>query len=63
MIDCLYRITDVRLWSGERFWYYPIRVSYGRVSGFRWNGLFWFYEVMNPGSIRSVSCSPIPTLY
>lgn len=63
IVDCLYQNTYVWLWNGESFWFYPTRVEYGEVSGFRWYGRFWTFYSMDPRLIRAVSCPPIPTLY
>lgn len=61
--DCLYEYTYVWLWNGESFWFYPTRVEYGEVSGYRWNGVFWTFYGFDPRLINAVSCPPIPTLY
>jgi len=63
IVDCLYNYTYVWLSDGENFWYYPTRVEYGEVSGYRWNGMFWYYYGIDPRFIYGVSCPPIPTLY
>ncbi|WP_230192000.1 transporter [Paenibacillus sp. CECT 9249] len=63
IIDCLQNYTYVWLWNGESFWFYPTRVEYGEVSGYRWNGAFWAFYGIDPRLIMSVSCPPIPTLY
>lgn len=63
IIDCIHNFTYIWLWNGDSFWYYPTRVEYGEVSGYRWSGQFWFYYGLDPRFIRSVSCPPIPTLY
>ncbi|GIP38517.1 hypothetical protein J31TS4_17970 [Paenibacillus sp. J31TS4] len=63
IIDCLNSFTYVWLWNGESFWFFPTRVAYEGASGYRWNGLFWFYDVIDPALIRAVSCPPTPTLY
>src|SRR4051794_28787075 len=39
VVDCLYEYTYVWLLNGDNFWFYPTRVEYGEVSGYRWNGL------------------------
>ncbi|MCE5172904.1 transporter [Paenibacillus profundus] len=63
IVDCLYQYTYVWLWNGDSFWFYPTRVEYGAVSGYRWNGLFWIYYDIDPRFINAVSCPPIPTPY
>ncbi|MNV81673.1 hypothetical protein D3C71_1753520 [compost metagenome] len=63
LIDCLHSYTYVWLWNGDSFWYYPTRVEYGEVSGYRWSGQFWYYYGIDPRFIRAVSCPPVPTLY
>ncbi|QWU18131.1 hypothetical protein SAMN04487895_11422 [Paenibacillus sophorae] len=63
IIDCLHNYTYVWLWNGDSFWYYPTRVEYGEVSGYRWSGAYWFYFGIDPRFINAVSCPPIPTLY
>ncbi|WFA17383.1 transporter [Paenibacillus mucilaginosus] len=62
-VDCLYQYTFVRLWNGESFWFYPTAAEYSEVSGYRWNGRFWFQFVVDPRHVRFVSCRPVPTLY
>ncbi|TNJ64915.1 transporter [Paenibacillus hemerocallicola] len=63
LVNCLYNYTYVRLWNGESFWYYPTSVEYFEIAGYRWNGVFWLYYVIDPRFISTVSCPPIPTLY
>ncbi|GAA0136950.1 hypothetical protein YSY43_37910 [Paenibacillus sp. YSY-4.3] len=63
IIDCVYQYTYVWLWNGDSFWYYPTRVEYGEVSGYRWTGAFWTFYGFSPDLINAVSCPPIPTLY
>jgi hypothetical protein len=63
IIDCMYQYTYVWLWNGDSFWFYPTRVEYGEVSGYRWNGAFWTFYGFDPRLINAVSCPPIPTLY
>jgi len=63
IVDCIHQYTYVWLRNGESFWFYPTRVEYGEVSGYRWNGVFWTYYGIDPRFISAVSCPPIPTLY
>lgn len=63
VVDCLYQYTYVWLLNGDNFWFYPTRVEYGEVSGYRWNGAFWMYYGIDPRFIDAVACPPIPTLY
>jgi len=61
IVDCLHNITYVWLWNGDSFWYYPMSVESGAVSGYRWNGFFWTYYGFDPRLINASSCPPIPT--
>ncbi|WP_123042474.1 transporter [Cohnella candidum] len=63
IVDCLQNYTYVWLVNGESFWFYPTRVEYGEVAGYRWNGAFWYFYGIDPRFIDTVSCPPIPTLY
>ena len=63
IVDCLYQNTYVWLRNGNRFWFYPTRVEYGEISGYRWNGAFWQYYGIDPRMIETVSCYPTPALY
>ncbi|HWI48868.1 MAG TPA: transporter [Rummeliibacillus sp.] len=63
IVDCVYQNTYVWLINGESFWFYPTRVEYGEVSGYRWSGAFWYYFGIDPRFIDAVSCYPTPTLY
>ena len=63
IIDCVYNNTYVWLINGEGFWFYPTRVEYGEVSGYRWNGVFWMFYGIDPRFIDAVACYPTPTLY
>lgn len=63
IVDCVYQYTYVWLWNGDSFWFYPTRVEYGAVSGYRWTGAFWTYYGFDSRLIHAVSCPPIPTLY
>ncbi len=63
IVDCMYEFTYVWLITGERFWFYPTRLEYGEVSGYRWNGVFWTFFGFDPRYIDAVACSPTPTLY
>lgn len=63
VVDCLYEYTYIWLLNGDNFWFYPTRVEYGEVSGYRWNGAFWMFYGIDPRIIDAVACPPIPTLY
>ncbi|WP_223592623.1 transporter [Neobacillus bataviensis] len=63
LIDCLNQYTYVWLVNGEGFWYYPITVQYGAVTGYRWNGTFWTFYGFDERFIETVACYPVPTLY
>lgn len=63
IIDCQYQYTYVWLWTGDNFWFYPTRVEYGEISGYRWNGAYWMFYGFDSNLIDAVSCPPIPTLY
>lgn len=63
IIDCQYQYTYVWLWNGDSFWFYPTRIEYGEVSGYRWNGFYWEFYGFDSRLIQSVACPPIPTLY
>jgi hypothetical protein len=58
MIDCVFQNTYVWLTTGEGFWFYPTRVEYEGVNGYRWNGVFWMYYGIDPRFIDAVSCYP-----
>ena len=63
IVDCMHQYTYVWLKNGDSFWYYPTRLEYGEVSGYRWNGLYWTFYGFDPNLIDEVSCQPIPTPY
>ncbi len=63
IVDCINQYTYVWLWNGDRFWFYPTRVEYGEISGYRWTGTFWAFYGIDPRFVEAVSCAPIPTLY
>ena len=63
IVDCLYQNTYVWLVNGRQFWFYPTRVEFGEVSGYRWNGAFWEFYGIDPRLIDAVACYPTPTLY
>lgn len=63
IIDCLHQNTYVWLTNGDSFWFFPTRVEYGEVSGYRWNGSFWSFYGIDPRFIVNVACYPTPTLY
>ena len=48
IVDCLYQNTYVWLINGSQFWFYPTRVEFGEVSGYRWNGTFGNSTVLTP---------------
>jgi hypothetical protein len=60
---CLYRISYVRLTSGDNFWYYPTSIERDLVSGYRWYGVYWRYFQFNRIYLASMNCPPIPTLF
>lgn len=63
MIDCVFQNTYVWLTNGESFWFYPTRVEYGEVSGYRWNGFYWVFYGIDPRFIDVLVCYPTPALY
>jgi len=63
IIDCMYQYTYVWPAQGSPFWFYPTRVEYGEVSGYRWNGFDWVFYGLDPRYIARVECYPTPTLY
>lgn len=63
IVDCLYEFTFVWLTNGDRFWFYPTRVEYGEISGYRWNGFYWVFYGIDPRFIDAVACPPTPTPY
>jgi hypothetical protein len=63
IIDCIYEYTYVWPRRGNSFWFYPTRIEYGEVSGYRWDGRKWVFYGFDPNTIDQVSCPPIPTLY
>lgn len=63
LVDCMYEYTYVWLVNGESFWFFPTRVEYDGVSGYRWNGRYWMFYGIDPRLIDAVACYPTPTLY
>jgi len=63
IIDCLHSYTYVWPKKGKPFWFYPTRIEYGEVSGYRWNGKKWTFYGFDPEYIDQVACSPVTTLY
>ena len=63
IIDCMHSYTYVWPRNGRPFWFYPTRVEYGEVSGYRWTGTYWTFYGFDPELIDEVACYPIPTLY
>ena len=63
LVDCYYQNTYVTLINGDSFWFYPISVESGAVTGYRWTGLFWTFYGFDPRLIDEVACYPTPTLY
>ncbi|QAV18212.1 transporter [Paenibacillus chitinolyticus] len=60
---CLYKLTYVQLWTGEKFWFYPISVTYNEASGYIWTGAFWVRYRFDLRLAYIFDCSPVPTLY
>lgn len=63
IIDCLYSYTYIWTKNGRQFWFYPTRVEYGEVSGYRWTGASWAFYGFDPRLIDEVACYPVPTPY
>lgn len=63
VVDCLYSYTYVWPKRGRSFWYYPISLESGAITGYRWTGREWKFFGFDPDMIDEVSCKPIPTLY
>lgn len=63
IIDCLHSYTYVWPINGSPFWFYPTRIEYGEVSGYRWTGRNWTFYGFDPQLVDAVSCYPVPTLY
>lgn len=61
--DCQYQYTYVWLNNGEQFWFFPTRVEYEGITGYRWNGAFWTFYGIDSRLIDAVACPPYPTLY
>ena len=53
---CLYRNTYIWLRNGSSFWFFPTFVSRNTIIGFRWRGIGWIYQIINPNNIRSYVC-------
>ncbi|WP_179860871.1 transporter [Bhargavaea cecembensis] len=55
---CLYRVTDVRLEGGRRFWFYPTYIGRESAAGYRWRARRgrWEYFGIDLDRIRSFSC-------
>ena len=41
IVNCLYQYTYVWPKQGTPFWFYPIKVELGEVSGYKWVSMYW----------------------
>ena len=56
MRRCLNRFTYVWLINGTNFWFFPIRVGFQQVEGFRWRRNGWVYERINMRRVFTFRC-------
>lgn len=55
--SCLFRHTYIWLDNGRSFWFYPMTVTGGLVTGFRWsNRNGWRFRTIQLNNIRSFQC-------